>query len=117
VAHAYNPSYSGSRDQEDHSSKSAQANRAGGVAQGVGLEFKSQYHKKRRRRRRRRRRKLSMESSRNFTKQVSNTFWSRLSFLPFGGFKWVTITMNHKVKATHKRKQSLVSGLCHSRIL
>jgi hypothetical protein len=54
VAHAYNPSYSGNRDQEDHSSKLAQANssmrpclrktlhknRAGGVAQGGGHEFK-----------------------------------------------------------------------------
>jgi hypothetical protein len=50
VAHTWNPSYSGGRDQEDHSSKPAQAksstrpylkknlhkNRAGGVAQGEG---------------------------------------------------------------------------------
>jgi hypothetical protein len=28
VAHSYNPSYSGGRDQEDHSSKPAQANSA-----------------------------------------------------------------------------------------
>jgi hypothetical protein len=28
VAHAYNPSYSGGRDQEDHGSKPAQANSA-----------------------------------------------------------------------------------------
>jgi hypothetical protein len=53
------PSYSGSRDQEKCSSKSARANslrdpiskipntkRAGGVAQGVGPEFKPWYHKK-----------------------------------------------------------------------
>jgi hypothetical protein len=58
VAHIYNPSYSGSRDQEYCGSKSALANRlqdhiskklitkkcggggAGGVAQGVGSEFK-----------------------------------------------------------------------------
>jgi hypothetical protein len=59
VAHAYNPSYSGSRDQEDRSSKPAQADssrdpiskktsqkRAGGAAQGVGPEFKPQYHPK-----------------------------------------------------------------------
>jgi hypothetical protein len=57
VAHTCNPSYSGGRDQEDHSWKPAQANegpylqkpftkRASGVAQGVGPEFKSQYHKK-----------------------------------------------------------------------
>jgi hypothetical protein len=59
VAHACNPSYSGGRDQEDPSSKSAQANivqdpilqnnlsqkRAGGVAQVVGPEFKRQYCK------------------------------------------------------------------------
>jgi hypothetical protein len=58
-AHAYNPSYSGGIDQEDHSSKPAQANSSqdpiskkpsqkitGGVAQGVGPEFKPQYHKK-----------------------------------------------------------------------
>jgi hypothetical protein len=58
VAHAYNPSYSGRRDQEDRSSKLAQANSAtlsrknpsqksaGGVAQEVGPEFKPQYRKK-----------------------------------------------------------------------
>jgi hypothetical protein len=53
VAHAYNPSYSRDRDQEDRGSKPAQANslrdpilknpsqkRAGGVAPGEGLEFK-----------------------------------------------------------------------------
>jgi hypothetical protein len=53
VAHTCNPSYSGGRDQEDRSSKPAQANssrdpilkktsqnRVGGVAQGVGSEFK-----------------------------------------------------------------------------
>jgi hypothetical protein len=55
---ACNPSYSGGRDQEDHSSKPAQANswqdpilkipntkRAGRVTQSVGPEFKPQYHK------------------------------------------------------------------------
>jgi hypothetical protein len=59
VAHAYNPSYSGGRDQEDRSSKPAQANslrdpiskmpntkKAGRVAQGVGPELKPQYRKK-----------------------------------------------------------------------
>jgi hypothetical protein len=60
VAHTYNPSYSGDRDQEYHCSKPAQANssqgpilkkpsqkkRAGGVARDVGSEFKSQYRKK-----------------------------------------------------------------------
>jgi hypothetical protein len=59
VAHACNPSYSESRDQEDHSSTPAQANsswdpilknpsqkRAGGVAQGVGPEFNPQYWEK-----------------------------------------------------------------------
>jgi hypothetical protein len=58
----------GGRDQEDHSSKPARGNscetlsrkntsqkRAGGVAQGVGLEFKPQYHKKKKKKRRRRR--------------------------------------------------------------
>jgi hypothetical protein len=59
VAHACNPSYSGSRDQEDGVSKPAQTNsfqntmskkpftkkRAGGIVQGVGPEFKPQYHK------------------------------------------------------------------------
>jgi hypothetical protein len=60
VSHAYNPSYTVGRDEEDYSSNPAWANssqapiskkssqkRAGGVAQGVGPEFKSQYHKKR----------------------------------------------------------------------
>jgi hypothetical protein len=59
VAHVCNPSYSGGRDQEDHGLKLAQVNslwdpisknpsqkRGGGVAQDVGPEFKSQYHKK-----------------------------------------------------------------------
>jgi ribosomal protein L44E len=59
VAHTCNPSYSGGRDQEDHGLKSAMANswqdptsknwsekRAGGVAEGVGSEFKPQYGKK-----------------------------------------------------------------------
>jgi ribosomal protein L44E len=59
VAHACDPSYSGDRDQEDRGSKPARAHscetlsqnnpsqkRAGRVAQGVGLEFKPQYHKK-----------------------------------------------------------------------
>jgi hypothetical protein len=58
VAHAYNPSYSGGRDREDLLSKPAQASssgdpiskkthykkRTGGVAQGIGPEFKPQYH-------------------------------------------------------------------------
>jgi hypothetical protein len=58
VAHVYNPGYSGGRNQEIHNSKPAQAKslqdlilkkthhtkkRAGGVAQGVVPEFKSQY--------------------------------------------------------------------------
>jgi hypothetical protein len=60
VAHACYPSYSGGRDQEDRGWKPAQANsslrpylgktfhknRAGGVAQGEGSEFKPQYQKK-----------------------------------------------------------------------
>jgi hypothetical protein len=61
VAHACNPGYSEGRDQEDHSLKPAQGNnswdpilkwktlqknRAGGVAQGEGPEFKPQYCKK-----------------------------------------------------------------------
>jgi hypothetical protein len=59
VAHAYNPSYSGGRDQEDLGLKPAQAKfrspyleknplqkRAGGVVRGVGPEFKPQYSKK-----------------------------------------------------------------------
>jgi hypothetical protein len=59
VAHTCNPSYSGGRDQEDHGSKPAQANsvrdpilkipntkRVGGMAQGVGPEFNTQYCKK-----------------------------------------------------------------------
>jgi hypothetical protein len=56
VAHAYNPSYSEGRDQEDGGSKPAWAKtlyrknpsqkRAGGMVQGVGPEFKPQYHKK-----------------------------------------------------------------------
>jgi hypothetical protein len=58
VAHTCNPSYSRGRDQEDHSLKPVWANssqdtiskntitkRAGGVAQGVGPEFKPQYCK------------------------------------------------------------------------
>jgi hypothetical protein len=57
VAHTHNPSYLGGRDQEDGGSKPAWANsskdpilkkpiteKAGGVAWGVGPEFKPQYH-------------------------------------------------------------------------
>jgi hypothetical protein len=60
VAHTYNPSYSGGRDQEDHGSKATWANtsarpylekpftkRAGGVVPDEGYEFKPQYLKKR----------------------------------------------------------------------
>jgi hypothetical protein len=57
VAHSCNPSYSGGRDEGDCSSKLVNSSRdptlkkkrkkrAGGVAQGVGLEFKPQYWKK-----------------------------------------------------------------------
>jgi hypothetical protein len=61
VAHGYNPTYSGGRDQEDHGSKLAQANSlqdpiskisntesAGGVAEGLNSspEFKILYNKK-----------------------------------------------------------------------
>jgi hypothetical protein len=58
VAHAYNPSYSGSKDREDQGLTPAWANnlqdlilkkpitkKASGVAQGVGPEFKPQYYK------------------------------------------------------------------------
>jgi hypothetical protein len=62
VAHACNPSYSGSRDPKDHGSKPVWAKyftklylkkktsqeRAGGMAQGVGPEFKPQYPPKKR---------------------------------------------------------------------
>jgi hypothetical protein len=60
VAHTCNPSYSGGRDQEDLSSKPAQAKSSQdhifekpftkielmGVAQGEGPEFKTQYQPK-----------------------------------------------------------------------
>jgi hypothetical protein len=57
VTHACNPSYSGGRDREDHSSKPAGqfarpiskkpiTKRADGMAQGVGPKFKPQYCKK-----------------------------------------------------------------------
>jgi hypothetical protein len=58
VAHTYNTSYLGDRDQQDHSSKPAWAKqferpylkkpiteKAVGVAQGVGPEFKPLHHK------------------------------------------------------------------------
>jgi hypothetical protein len=60
VAHTYNPSYSGGRDQEDHGSKPVRANssqhylekilhthkkKVGRVAQGISPEFKPQYLK------------------------------------------------------------------------
>jgi hypothetical protein len=61
VAHACNPSYSRGRNQEDGGLKPARTNssqdpilkkppqkRAGGVAQGVHLEFKPQYHTQKR---------------------------------------------------------------------
>jgi hypothetical protein len=65
VAHACNPSYSGGREQEDLGSKPALASssgdhilekthnkkRAGGVAQGVGPEFKPQHSQKKKKKR------------------------------------------------------------------
>jgi hypothetical protein len=67
VAHACNPSYSGSRDQEDHDSKPALLNssqdpilkkkkkhkkRTDGVPQSVGPEFKPQYHHQKKKKKR-----------------------------------------------------------------
>jgi hypothetical protein len=59
VAPAFNPSYSGGRDQENHGPKPAQANRlrdpiskipitkrAGGVVQGEDPDFKSHHCKR-----------------------------------------------------------------------
>jgi hypothetical protein len=72
VAHVCNPSYSGGRDQEDCGSKPVWANsstgpylekkpftkkRVCGVAQGVGREFKPQYHKKKKKKRKKERKK------------------------------------------------------------
>jgi hypothetical protein len=61
VLEAYDPSYSGGRDQEDSSLKTVQANssrpnpekkksqkRVDGVAQGIGPEIKSQHCRKKR---------------------------------------------------------------------
>jgi hypothetical protein len=61
VAHVCSPSYSGGRDQEDSGSrqpgqivlntlpqKPLHKNRAGGMTQGIGPEFKTQYVKKER---------------------------------------------------------------------
>jgi hypothetical protein len=62
VAHAYNSSYSGGRDQEKFagsprqivhktlSRKTLHKSRAGGVAQGEDLEFKTLYCKKKNKR-------------------------------------------------------------------
>jgi hypothetical protein len=63
VAHACNPSYSGGRDQEDHSSKppgqivqetlsqkKSSQKKGCGVAQSVDPEFKPQYHTKKKKR-------------------------------------------------------------------
>jgi hypothetical protein len=65
VAHTCNPGYSGGRDQEDHGlkpvwanslrkpiSKHPSKNRAGGVDQGEGPEFKPQYCQKKRKKER-----------------------------------------------------------------
>jgi hypothetical protein len=65
VAHACNSSYSGGRDQEDHSLKPTWANssqdpiskipsqiRASEVVQGVGPKFKSQYCEKKKKKKR-----------------------------------------------------------------
>jgi hypothetical protein len=65
MAHFCNPRYSEGKDQEDHNSKPAYANRsrdpiskkpftkkkAGGVAKSEGPEFNPQYHKKKKKKR------------------------------------------------------------------
>jgi hypothetical protein len=71
MAQACNPSYSGDQDQEDNGSKPARQmvsktlsqkkplqKRAGGVAKGVGPEFKPQYCKKKKKRKEKERRSL-----------------------------------------------------------
>jgi hypothetical protein len=74
AGHACNLSYSGGRDQEDHGSKAAGANslrdptskkihhkkRAGGVAQGIGPEFKPQYQKKKGKKQKRERKRAGV---------------------------------------------------------
>jgi hypothetical protein len=68
VTHACNPSYSGSRNQEDHSSKPAQTNssrdpiskkpskkRAGRMAQDIGSEFNPSMQKKKKERKKKER--------------------------------------------------------------
>jgi hypothetical protein len=86
VAHTSNPIYSGSSDQEGQCSKSTWANslqdpisktkqtnkkhplqkRAGGVAQGVGPDFKTQYCKKKK--------KVSYSSIQPFNKYFLSTY-------------------------------------------
>jgi hypothetical protein len=86
VTHTCNPNYSGGRDEEDLSSKPTQANslrvpilkitntkRAGGVAQGVGPEFKPWYQKK----------KVQGQLGLYNETRISNFFLS--FFLPFFG--------------------------------
>jgi hypothetical protein len=94
VAHACTPTYSGGRDQEDHSSKPAWANssrgpiskkkkerkkkrkksqkRAGGAAQGTDTKFKPQYFKKKKGMNNQ---KLSLR----VVVQIQPTIWSRKS--------------------------------------
>jgi hypothetical protein len=66
VAHTYNPSYSRGRDQEDHSSKPAQANSSKILSRKnplhkkgwwSGPEFKPQYHKKKKKKKKKKKNK------------------------------------------------------------
>jgi hypothetical protein len=75
VAHPCNPSYSGGRGQEDHGlkpfwanssqdpiSKTLYKNKAGGVAQREGPEFKPQYCKKKKKKKERKKRKANKKN-------------------------------------------------------
>jgi hypothetical protein len=98
VGHACNPSYSGGRDQEDHSSKRAWSNSSGdpisknkkpsqnrdvGVAQGVGLEFKPQNCKKKKkkkeRKKERKRKRNQCPGSLQFPPEAQG-FWLNVLF-------------------------------------
>jgi hypothetical protein len=115
VTYTCNPSYSGGRDPEDCGLKSSWANsswepiskipntkRAGGVAQGVGSEFKPHYAKKK-------------KKKKTFLKVQKLAGW-QLQDSPLWSQSWVSVAVlgNQILKDSDYSTNSLTLNYCRS---